>query len=104
MPRFGKVDGALITPAQWDGGRTATWSKPPTAIMIGRRLHQGNSCFFGFVMRSIGRGLQMLGLGVPPLAIVMQLSEAISLAQMLMTLVAAVCCFGIGRILEGYAQ
>ena len=55
-------------------------------------------------MRSIGRGLQMLGLGIPPLAIVMQLSEAISLAQMLMMLVTAVCCFGIGRILEGYAQ
>lgn len=54
-------------------------------------------------MRSIGRGLQLLGLAVPPLAIVMQLSETISLGQMLTMLVAAVCLFGIGRILEGYA-
>jgi hypothetical protein len=54
-------------------------------------------------MRTIGRGLQLVGLGVPPLAIIMQLSEAISLGQMLTMLVAAVCSFGIGRILEGYA-
>ncbi len=54
-------------------------------------------------MRGIGRGMQMIGLGVPPLAIIMQLSEAISLGQMLTMLVAAVCVFGIGRIVEGYA-
>ena len=53
-------------------------------------------------MRSLGRGMQVLGLSLPPLAIVLQLSEAISLGQMLTMLVAAVCMFGIGRIVEGY--
>ncbi len=53
-------------------------------------------------MHSFGRTLQMLGLGVPPLAIVLQLTETVSLGQMLIMLVAAVCLFGIGRILEGY--
>lgn len=55
-------------------------------------------------MRTIGRFLQLVGLAVPPLSIVMQLGEAITLKQMLTMLVAAACCFGIGRILEGYAR
>ena len=55
-----------------------------------------------FAMRSFGRTLQLLGLGVPPLAIVLQLSETISLGQMLTMLVTAVCLFWIGRIVEGY--
>jgi hypothetical protein len=55
-------------------------------------------------MRSLGRALQFLGLVVPPLAVVMQLSESITLGQMLTMLVAAVCVFGIGRIIEGYAR
>ncbi len=55
-------------------------------------------------MRSTGRFLQFVGLAVPPLSIVMQLGEAITLGQMLTMLVAAACSFGIGRILEGYAQ
>ena len=54
-------------------------------------------------MRSIGRGLQLVGLTAPPLAIVMQLSETITLGQMLIMLVASVCVFWIGRIVEGYA-
>ena len=53
-------------------------------------------------VRTIGRPLQIVGLGVPPVSIFMQLTEAISLGQMLTLLVASVCCFGIGRILEGY--
>ncbi|MEX2111656.1 MAG: hypothetical protein WD845_00635 [Pirellulales bacterium] len=55
-------------------------------------------------MHQIGRGLQFLGLSVPPLSIVMQLSGSISLGQMLTMLVASVCLFGIGRIAEGYAR
>ena len=55
-------------------------------------------------MRTIGRLLQTVGLGVPPLSIFLQLTEAISLGQMLTLLVASVCCFGIGRILEGYTR
>jgi hypothetical protein len=55
-------------------------------------------------VRTIGRFLQFLGLAMPPLSIFLQLIEAISLGQMLTMLVAAVCCFFIGRILEGYAR
>ena len=57
----------------------------------------------GATMRGIGRLGQFLGLALPALAILLELNHAISLGQMLMLLVAAVCCFGIGRILEGYA-
>ena len=53
-------------------------------------------------MKSFGKFLQILGLAIPPLTILAQLSEAISLGQMLMFLVAAVSCFWIGRITEGY--
>jgi len=48
--------------------------------------------------------MQLVGLTVPPLAIVLQLLEALSLGQMLVALVGAVAAFGIGRILEGYAR
>jgi hypothetical protein len=51
-------------------------------------------------MRSLGRGLQLLGLVVPPLGIFLQLSETISLGQMLTMLVAAVSSFWIGRLRE----
>jgi hypothetical protein len=52
----------------------------------------------------VGRLGQLLGLGIPALAIVLELNHAISLGQMLMMLVAAVCSFWIGRILEGYSR
>ncbi len=55
-------------------------------------------------MHELGRGLQVLGLVLPPLAMVMQLTEAVSLGQMLTMLVVAVCCFIIGRIVEGYSR
>jgi len=55
-------------------------------------------------MRPIARLLQMAGLTIPFLAIILELSHAISLGQMLVMLVAAVCCFWIGRILEGFAR
>jgi hypothetical protein len=55
-------------------------------------------------MRSLGRTLQVLGLAVPPLGIILQLTDRITLGQMLTMLVAAVCSFGIGRIVEGYAR
>ena len=47
--------------------------------------------------------MQLLGLTMPPLAILMQLTNSITLGQMLTILVASVCLFGIGRIVEGYA-
>ena len=54
-------------------------------------------------MRSLGRCGQFLGLALPALAMVLELNRAITLGQMLAMLVAAVCCFWIGRIVEGYA-
>jgi len=55
-------------------------------------------------MRAIGRIGQLLGLSIPVFAVVMQLGGRLLPSQMLVMLVAAVCCFWIGRILEGYAQ
>jgi hypothetical protein len=55
-------------------------------------------------MRKLGRALQISGLTLPPLSIVMQLAEAISLGQMLTLLAASVCLFLIGRIVEGYGR
>lgn len=55
-------------------------------------------------MRAVGRLGQLLGLGLPALAVVLELNRAISLGQMLVMLVAAVCCFWIGRIVEGFAR
>ena len=54
-------------------------------------------------MRAIGRFGQLLGLGIPVYAVVLQLGGRLLPSQMLVMLVAAVCCFWIGRILEGYA-
>lgn len=51
----------------------------------------------------VGRFGQFLGLTLPALAIVLELQHAISLGQMLVMLVVAVCCFSIGRIVEGLA-
>jgi hypothetical protein len=55
-------------------------------------------------MAALGRLGQILGLAIPAAAILLELNRAISLGQMLVMLVAAVSCFGIGRILEGYAR
>jgi len=55
-------------------------------------------------MRFFGRSVQMLGLFVPCIAILLQLNWSISLVQMLVMLVGAVCLFLIGRIVEGYAR
>lgn len=52
-------------------------------------------------MHAIGRFAQFLGLGLPAVAILLELNRTISLGQMLVLLVFAVCLFWIGRILEG---
>ena len=54
-------------------------------------------------MRALGRFGQLLGLVVPALAVILELNGRVTLGQMLVMLVAAICCFSIGRILEGYA-
>lgn len=55
-------------------------------------------------MRTVGRAGQLLGLVIPAVAVVLELGHRISLGQMLVMLVSAVCCFAIGRIVEGYAS
>lgn len=55
-------------------------------------------------MAAVGRLAQVLGLALPAAAIVLELNRAISLGQMLVMLLAAVSCFWIGRIVEGYAR
>jgi len=54
-------------------------------------------------MRGVGRFGQLLGLTIPALAVVMELSGRITSGPMLGMLVFSVCCFVIGRFLEGYA-
>ena len=62
-------------------------------------------------MRAFGRILQHLGLVLLPLAILLQLlpgnargGSAISVGQMLLMLVAGLCAFWIGRLIEGYSK
>lgn len=54
-------------------------------------------------MYSVARFLQIVGLTIPPLAIVAQLMERISLGQMLGFLVAAMAFFGIGHLMQRYS-
>ena len=55
-------------------------------------------------MKALGRLLQVIGLTLPLLSIIMQLMNAIKANQMLVMLVASVCAFMIGRIMEGYGK
>jgi hypothetical protein len=55
-------------------------------------------------MAALGRLGQFLGLSIPAVAVLLELNHTITLGQMLVMLVAAICCFWIGRILEGYAR
>lgn len=56
------------------------------------------------LLGTCGKAGQFLGLVLPALAIVLELQHAISLGQMLVMLVASVCFFWIGRIVEGLAR
>ena len=84
---------------------TATKSCP-TGTMPGsaRGMARGISRDTRRRMRAIGRFGQLLGLGLPVFAVVLQLGGRLLPSQMLVMLIAAVCCFWIGRILEGYAS
>lgn len=60
-------------------------------------------------LAQLGRGLQVIGLVLPPLAIMQQLFIAnpgrISpVSPMLLMLGIAVCLFSIGRVIEGHAR
>jgi hypothetical protein len=53
-------------------------------------------------MYTVARFLQIAGLTIPPLAIMAQLNENISLGKMLQFLVAAIAAFSIGYLLQSY--
>lgn len=55
-------------------------------------------------MYPLARLFQLLGLAIPPLAIVAQLGERISAGQMLQFLVVSVCLFGVGYLLQTYGK
>jgi hypothetical protein len=54
-------------------------------------------------MHSVARLLQMIGLTIPPLAIVAQLMESITLGQMLGFLVVSIAVFTIGYLMQRYS-
>ena len=55
-------------------------------------------------MHAVGRLLQLAGLGLPVIAVMMQVADQITVGKMLVMAVAAFSMFYIGRILEGYAR
>lgn len=55
-------------------------------------------------MFAIARLMQLGGLTIPPLAIIAELSHTITQGQMLMFLVASVCLFSIGYLLQQYTS
>ena len=59
-------------------------------------------------MRSFGRSLQFFALVLLPLAMLLELSGSLGrgrgIADMLLLLGLGISCFGIGRIVEGYAR
>ena len=59
-------------------------------------------------MKSLGRNLQLLALFILPVAVVLEMSGVLGrdrgVADMLLMMGFGIACFGIGRIMEGYAQ
>ncbi len=55
-------------------------------------------------MQSIGKAGQMIGLTMPALAVILELNGSITSRPMLVMLLFSVCCFWLGRIVEGYAR
>jgi hypothetical protein len=57
-------------------------------------------------MRLFGKILQWIGLFVPPIAMYMEMTGTFlrdGVADLLLALIASVCAFYVGRIIEGYA-
>ncbi|MGH7135123.1 MAG: hypothetical protein ACREHD_05240 [Pirellulales bacterium] len=53
------------------------------------------------MMRRLARAMQIAALVLLPLSMILQLAHAVTEGQMLMAMVAGICLFGIGRILQG---
>jgi len=107
-------DKPLPLDREQNGGRAAgfAWQKPPRRSTIWPLMDLATDATARFPsptsssetdsMAALGRLGQFLGLAIPAVAILLELNHAISLGQMLVMLVAAICCFWIGRIVEGY--
>ena len=54
-------------------------------------------------MRTLGKLGQFVGLTLPALAVVLELNGSITSRPMLVMLLFSVCCFWLGRIVEGYS-
>jgi hypothetical protein len=59
-------------------------------------------------MRSMGRGLQYLGLALLPLSMIMEITDGLGrsfgVSQMLVMLVFGAAVFYLGRLVEGYSR
>lgn len=100
MDRAGKREVYHVGPLC---GRRSVCDNARAGRLLRDTACQRTVCEVPFVpMHAIGRIMQLAGLIVPPLSILAQLNGAISVGQMLLFLVAAVCAFWIGRIVEGY--
>jgi hypothetical protein len=54
-------------------------------------------------MYSVARMLQFIGLAIPPLAIIAQLSNSIDVKQMYRFLIFSICIFCLGYLLQQYS-
>lgn len=59
-------------------------------------------------MRSLGRGLQYIGLALLPLAMIMELTDGLGrsfgVSEMLVMLIFGAAIFYAGRLVEGYSR
>ena len=77
--------------------------------MTGLRLVRLGPQHYDAKMKSLGKGLQVLGLILLPLACMLEISSgsigrSSGLATMLLMMVVGVGAFVLGRFLEGYAR
>jgi hypothetical protein len=68
-----------------------------------RDLSRGYAADNVLAMQGISRMLQLAALVILPLSIMAQLSERISLGQMLQFMVVGICLFSIGYLLQTYS-
>jgi hypothetical protein len=76
-----------------------------SATQVAKPSHSAHTTVYPLrpPMARLFRGMQHVALVLPPLAMLLQLANSISVKEMLLLVLAAVCLFWIGRLLEGYA-
>jgi hypothetical protein len=104
------VNLAYLVPARrrHPQGAIESRSRPmSTAIGMADNLHRRRIELSFVGMNSLGRFLQLFALSVLPLAMVLELTDALGrsfgLSEMLIMLVFGVIAFWLGRLLEGYS-